>query len=247
LTAVTIITRTCLAPPNDDDLRARTRVAEMMRLESVLLASLGREAEAAAVIDALLLRFGDASEPELRSVIVEVRSWKMAESREPGDDTGSAGRLCPPSDATPRRLLHSKTATDVLVPGHPTSALICRYWGRSSGIPEPEDERARIREGEHGHPVYTIAGARRVVRKDVTSYLASELDALPPIGPHPNCDEVLGGRSELISFYYRGGGEARVIFHLEGCVAVRNGRIASYGLGMGHGNGESHWADEALL
>jgi hypothetical protein len=86
-----------------------------------------------------------------------------------------------------------------------------------------------------------------VVRQDVTSYLASELDALGPIGPHPNCDEVLGGRSELIVFYYRGGGEARVIFYVEGCVAVRNGRTARYGLGMGHGNGESHWADEDLL
>ena len=114
-------------------------------------------------------------------------------------------------------------------------------------MPEPEDERAGIPDGEHGHAVYTIAQARRVVRRDVASYLAYELDALPPIGPRPNCDEVLGGRSELIVFYYRGGGEARVIFYREGCVAVRNGRTARYGLGMGHGNGESHWADEELL
>jgi hypothetical protein len=156
-------------------------------------------------------------------------------------------RLCPSSDATPRSLLLSKTATDVLVPGRPASALICRYWGRSGRVPEPEDERARVREGEHGHPVFTIAEARRVVRQDVTSHLASELDALGPIGPHPNCDEVLGGRSELIAFYYRGGGEARVIFYIEGCVAVRNGRTARYGLGMGHGKGETHWVDEAML
>jgi hypothetical protein len=135
----------------------------------------------------------------------------------------------------------------VLVPGHPTSALICRYWGRSGSRPEPEDERARIPEGEHGHALYTIAEARRVVRQNVTSYLASELDALEPIGPHPNCDEELGGRSDLIVFYYRGGGEARVIFYIRGCVAVGNGRTARYGLGMGHGNGETHWADEALL
>ena len=159
----------------------------------------------------------------------------------------ASSRLCPPSDATPRALLLSKTATDVLVPGHPTSALICRYWGTSGRIPEPEDERVRIPRGEHGHAVYTIAEARRVVRQDVASYLASELDALRPIGPHPNCDEALGGRSELIVFDYRGGSEARVIFYLEACVAVRNGRTARYGLGMGHGNGESHWVDEALL
>jgi hypothetical protein len=159
----------------------------------------------------------------------------------------ASARLCPPSDATPRPLLLSKTATDVLVPGHPTSALICRYWGKSGPKPEPEGKRARIPKGEQGHDVYTIADARRVMREDVASYLASELDALPPIGPHPNCDEVLGRRSELIVFYYRGGGEARVIFYKEGCVAVRNGRTARYGLGMGHGNGEEHWTDEALL
>jgi hypothetical protein len=158
----------------------------------------------------------------------------------------ASSRLCPPSDAAARPLL-SKAATDVLVPGHPTGALICRYWGRSGRKPEPEDERARVWEGEHGHPVHTIAEARRVVREDVTGYLAGELNALPRIGPHPNCDEVLGGRSELIIFHYRGGGEARVIFYMEGCVAVGNGRIARYGLGMGHGNGEGHWTDEALL
>jgi hypothetical protein len=159
----------------------------------------------------------------------------------------ASSRLCPPSDARARPLLLSKTATDVLVPGHPASALICRYWGVLGRIPDPEDERARIPRGEHGHAVHTIAEARRVVREDVTSYLASELNALGPIGPHPNCDEVLGGRSELIVFHYRGGGEARVIFYVEGCVAVGNGRTARYGLGMGHGNGESHWVDEELL
>ncbi len=135
----------------------------------------------------------------------------------------------------------------MLVPGHPTGALICRYWGISGRIPEPEDERARIWRGEHGHPVHTIADARRVVRQDVTSYLAGELDALGPISSRLNCDEVLGGRSELITFYYRGGGEARVIFYMEGCVAVGNGRTARYGLGMGRGKGERHWVDEALL
>ena len=159
----------------------------------------------------------------------------------------ASSRLCPSSDAAPRTLLLGKTATDVLVPGHPTSALICRYWGRSGRVAGPGDERARIGEGEHGHRVATLAGARRVVRQDVTSYLARELDALRPIGAHANCDEVLGGRSELIVFHYHGGGEARVIFDVEGCVAVRNGRTARYGLGMGHGTGEEHWVDEALL
>jgi hypothetical protein len=135
----------------------------------------------------------------------------------------------------------------MLVPGHPVSALVCRYWGRSGRIPEPENDRAGIADGEHGHAVHTVAEARRVTRQDVARYLASELDALPPIGPHPNCDEVLGGRSELIVFHYRRRDEVRVVFYLEGCVAVSNGRTARYGLGMGHGNGETHWADEALL
>ncbi len=159
----------------------------------------------------------------------------------------ASSRLCPANDAAPRPLLLSSTATDVLVPGDPSSALICRYWGTSGRTPEPEDERVRMSRGEHGHSAHTIAEARRVVRQDVTSHLASELDALGPIGRHPNCDEVLGGRSELIVFHYRAGGEARVIFYVEGCVAVRNGRSARYGLGMGHGDGEEHWLDEALL
>jgi hypothetical protein len=161
----------------------------------------------------------------------------------------ASSRLCPPSDAVSRPLLLGKTATDVLVPGHPASALICRYWGRSDRVPEQGDERerARIRAGGHGHAEYAIAGARRVVRQDVTSYLAGELDALGPIGPHPHCDEQLGGRSELIVFYYRGGDQARVIFYLHGCVAVSNGRVARNGLAMGDGKGERHWTDEALL
>jgi hypothetical protein len=114
----------------------------------------------------------------------------------------ASARLCPPNDAEPQRLLLGKTATNVLVPGRPSGALICRYWGISGRTLEPEDERARIPRGEHGHPVHTIAEARRVVRQDVTSYLVGEFDALRPIGPHPNCDEVLGGRSEMIAFYY---------------------------------------------
>jgi hypothetical protein len=156
-------------------------------------------------------------------------------------------RLCPPTDAAAAFPLLSKTATDVLVPGHPAGALICRYWGRSGRVPEPEDERARIREGEHGHPVSTIAEARRVVRQDVTSYLTSELDALRPISPRANCDEILGGRSDLIIFLYRAGTQARVRITRAGCIPVTNGRIVRGALGVGHGTGEEHWVDEALL
>ena len=60
-------------------MHARTRVAKAMRLKSVSLARCGREAESIAVIDALISRFGNASEPELHSVVVEVGSWGMAD------------------------------------------------------------------------------------------------------------------------------------------------------------------------
>jgi hypothetical protein len=150
-------------------------------------------------------------------------------------------RLCPASDAKPRLVL-DRSAGKMLVPGHPTSALFCRYWG--GGL---EDLHGRVAEGEDGHAARSLAGARQVVRQDLTSYLASELDALPPIDPHANCDEVLGGRSELIVFRYHGASEARVLIVLRNCVPVSNGRIVRYGLGMGHGNGESHWLDEKLL
>jgi hypothetical protein len=100
-------------------------------------------------------------------------------------------RLCPPSDAKPHSIL-SRSVGDVLVPGHPTSALICRYWGRSGENHEPEDLHAGVVYGEHGHAERSLAGARRVVRQDIARQLARELDALQPIGAHANCDEVLG-------------------------------------------------------
>jgi hypothetical protein len=133
----------------------------------------------------------------------------------------------------------------VLVPGDPTSALICRYWGRSGENHEPEDLRARVLHGEHGHAERSLAEARQVVSQHVTRRLAGELDALRPIAPHANCDEVLGGRSELFVFRYRGGGETRVLLVLEGCVPAGNGRTVRAGLGLG--GGESHWLDEAML
>jgi hypothetical protein len=151
------------------------------------------------------------------------------------------GRECPASDAKPRLVLDS-SAGSVLVPGHPTSALFCRYWGGGLG-----DVKGHVVESEHGHPARGFAGARLLVRQDLTSHLAGELDALGPIGPHPNCDEVLGGRSELIVFRYRRAGVARVLIVLSACVPVSNGRIVRAGLGMGDRDGETHWLDEALL
>lgn len=155
-------------------------------------------------------------------------------------------RLCPPSDAKPRLVL-SRSAGDVLVPGHPTSALICRYWGRSGELPEPEDLHAGVIYGEHGHAERSLAQARQVARQDITRELARQLDVLQPISPHANCDEVLGGRSELFVFHYGGVREARVLIVLENCVPVGNGRIVRAGLGLGRGDGWAHWIDEAML
>ena len=130
-----------------------------------------------------------------------------------------------------------------MVPGHPTGAVVCRYWGRSPlGFAPGHPSR-----GEVGHAEGTLAEARRITRPYVTTYLASELDALPPIGPHPNCDEELGGRSELFLFHYRGGGEARALITYADCIPVENGRIVRGALGSLHGNGELHWVDEGLL
>jgi hypothetical protein len=165
----------------------------------------------------------------------------MAPSVRTPPTVSASGRECPASDAKPR-LVFDSSAGSVLVPGHPTSALFCRYWGGGLG-----GVGGRAVEGEHGHRARSFAGARLLVRQDLTSELASELDALGPIGPHPNCDEVLGGRSELIVFRDRGAGEARVLIVLSACVPVSNGRIVRAGLGLGHRDGETHWLDEALV
>ena len=157
-------------------------------------------------------------------------------------------RLCPPSDEKPRRIL-LKSAGDVLVAGHPTGAVLCRYWGYSGRKPEPEDERAHIApgEGEHGHLIRTLAEARRITRQDVTSYLASELDALPHLPRAAEaCDVATGDRSELIIFHYRGGGESRIVVFEQNCDPVANGRIVRAGFGAGH-ESAGHWWDEALL
>lgn len=127
-----------------------------------------------------------------------------------------------------------------MVPGRPTSAIVCRYWGRALGS-------LSVPQGERGHAEGTLAEARRITRKDVTAYLAAELDALPRIGPHPNCDEELGARSELFVFHYRGAGEARVMITRVACIPVTNGRIVRGALGSLHASGEEHWVDEGLL
>lgn len=145
---------------------------------------------------------------------------------------GSAPRrACPARDTSPRRVL-APSATTVLVPGHPTSALICRYWGGS----------------EPGHRARTVAEALQVSRQYVISRVAHRLNALPlitskaliicPLSP------AGGGRTVLFVFRYRGRQDATVLFG-GGCGKVTNGRITRDGLPLDN-NGE-HWAGEGLL
>jgi hypothetical protein len=137
--------------------------------------------------------------------------------------------LCPVSDARPRLVLN-RSATNVLVPGYPTDVLICRYQGFSEG-----------------HAGRGLAGARRVVRQDVTSYLASELDALgSPPKVAQSCPDF-GGRSDLFVFRYPGAGTARVLLTVASCIPVTNGRVVRDGLGLRFRAGELHWPDEGLL
>ena len=118
----------------------------------------------------------------------------------------------------------------MLVPDHPTDVLICRYWG--------------FREGHTGE---SLAGARRVLRHDVTSYLASELDALGPVPKVARSCPQFGGRSELFIFRYPDGGTARVLLIMAGCIPVTNGRVLRDGLDLRFRAGELHWPDEGLL
>ncbi len=117
----------------------------------------------------------------------------------------------------------------MLVPGHPTAVLICRYTAL-------EDLGLRG----------TSAGALSVVRPDVTDRLAGAFDALPPLVRGRSCP-VFGGRSELFVFRYTGGRTARVLLRMEGCVPVTNGRVVRDGLGLHLAAGEAHWPDEGLL
>lgn len=138
----------------------------------------------------------------------------------------AASRACPSHYAPIGR---SKRAASVLVPGRPTSVVICRYYGWS-------DVRPRG----------VLAEARQIVRADVLGYLTSELDALPSPTRRENCDEVMGGRADLFIFRYRAAPEARVLMLREACFPAGNGRIMRNAIGAGHG-GEGHWGDEQLM
>jgi hypothetical protein len=136
---------------------------------------------------------------------------------------------CPPTDARHEASPDPMTA-GVLVPTHPTGALICRYWGfHDSG------RKA------------SFAGARSVTDTTALNRAAAVLDKLPPLyegSPATSCPE-LGGRSELIFFHYRRASDDQVRV-LKVCrVPVSNGRLAKEAIGIGPT--EAQWPDEGLL
>jgi len=92
-----------------------------------------------------------------------------------------------------------------------------------------------------------LAEALRIVRPDVVGRLAGELNGLPSIDPRANCDELLGGRSELIIFQSPDRKQTKVLIVTAACIPVTNGRIVRAALGAGYRAGEIHWIDEALL
>jgi hypothetical protein len=139
----------------------------------------------------------------------------------------AASRQCPARFRPLPRV--GKEGGGVLVPGRPTSAVICRYY---------EDSDVR--------PRGVLAEAREIVRADVLGYLTSKLDSLPAPTRHENCDEVMGGRADLYVFGYRHARDARVLILRAGCFPATNGRIVRNAIGAGHGN-EVHWEDEELM
>jgi hypothetical protein len=131
----------------------------------------------------------------------------------------------------PRRDLGvlDKSATLVLVPGHPTGLLACRYASFDDlGIP-----------GAFG-------GAVSATRGQAIAHLASEFDALGPLKRGLSCP-VFGGRSELFMFSYKDARTVRVRLIMHGCIPVTNGRVVREGLGLHFAGGEVHWPDESLL
>lgn len=137
---------------------------------------------------------------------------------------------CPSNDFRLKASANPATAR-MLVPAHPTGALICRYLN-----PEAPGYRGRGLAG-----VLTVASSAALGR------IVARLDALPPypVRPAPSCP-TFGGRSVLILFHYRHVSDDPVRILAAGCIPVSNGRLVKFGLG-GVKLTERHWPDEGLL
>jgi hypothetical protein len=131
-----------------------------------------------------------------------------------------------PSRPAPVEASPEPTTASVLVPAHPSGALICRCWGIN--------ESAR-------HEA-TLAGAFSIGQETALDRLAARLDALPPFPRHSMSCPTFGGRSDLIFFHYRDGSDDPVRITRAGCVPVTNGRLLRTGLSLPYG----HWPDDGL-
>jgi hypothetical protein len=140
-------------------------------------------------------------------------------------ETVAHHRHCPINDNQAEASPVPRTAS-VLVPGHPTSALICRYWGLN----------------DPGHRRAGLAGTLSIDNAVAVDRVALRLDALPPFHTAPSCP-TFGGRSAVIFFHYRRADDDPVRIKREGCVPVSNGRLLRVGLSLPYG----HWPDEGLL
>jgi len=114
-----------------------------------------------------------------------------------------------------------------MVPGEPTGALVCRYWGR----------------GDAGGSPYTLAQQRYVLPGHKLSQLAAGLDALKPTRTIASCGTA-GGRSVLVMFRFAGEPDDPVRIIRSGCTVVSNGHLERLATGLEVGE---HWPDEGLL
>ncbi len=134
---------------------------------------------------------------------------------------------CPLRDRRLQPSSDPRTAT-VLVPPHPTGVSVCRYWG---------DEVMRGR--------WKLAASRDVPSDRALARLVARLDGLdrPQAAPPPSCP-VLGGRSVVLVFHYRGATDDPVRILRATCIEVSNGRLDRWGQALALGE---HWPDEGLL
>jgi hypothetical protein len=136
---------------------------------------------------------------------------------------------CPRSDAQHESSPDPATA-EVLVPAHPTGALICRYWGSHD-------------QGREFH----LAQEGSATSRQAVDRMAQRLNALPPMFRGPHSCPVFGERSVLIFFHYSHASDDPVRIVVFCLIPVSNGRIVNEGLGGLGSVGEIHWPDEGLL
>ena len=113
-----------------------------------------------------------------------------------------------------------------MVPGEPTGALVCRYWGEQDS-------------GAH----YTLAEQRYVPAGSKLSKLADRLDALKPTRINPACGAA-AGRSVLIMFRFEHEPDDPVRFLRSGCTVASNGHLQRFATDLTLGE---HWPDEGLV